>query len=162
MKEDSIIDIVLVYKIKLPLLFIEVDDIQVVQRVRMHGWNGHKVPPKTQDIDETKENEKIVYITQTGTVYHLTKKCTHLALSIRMIDLSQIDNARNSSGGKYKQCNICNHGELSKISQVYITDTGDRYHISLDCSGLKRTILSVPLSEVSDRSLCSRCGSESK
>ncbi len=162
MKEDDAVDIILTYDIRLPLLFINPEDIPVMQRVRLRGWNGHKVDAKNSSPDTGNDNEEMVYITETGTVYHLYKDCTYLNLSIREADIGQIDALRNDSGGKYKKCSLCGDSGTSGQKTVYITDTGDRYHYSLNCSGLKRTIITIPISEIGDRNLCSRCGARNK
>ena len=96
-----------------------------------------------------------VYVTETGLVYHRDYHCTHLELSIHMVLQSEIESLRNEGGGKYHPCQHCMKGAGGG---VYITDTGDRYHSSLSCSGLKRTIYAVPLSEVAGKGACSRCG----
>jgi hypothetical protein len=165
MEEDEVVDIVLSYDIKLPLLFIKLDNMQMIQRVRMRGWSGHKVPPKitpgeeSEDKDGDEKDGQTVYITENGTVYHLTKECSHLKLSIQKVAFSMIDSLRNESGGKYKKCAVCGGNQKpSNQDSVYITDEGDCYHKSLDCSGLKRTIIEVLLSEVGSRRPCQRCG----
>ena len=157
MKEEDSIDIILSYHIKLPLLFISTKEIPVMQRVRMHGWNGHKVAVKNSPPADAETGDgKMVYITENGTVYHLFKDCTYLDLSIHEVDYGQIETLRNDSGGKYKKCSIC--GDNKNIGgSLYITDFGDRYHYDLNCSGLKRTVITFPLSEVGSRRLCTRC-----
>ena len=74
--------------------------------------------------------------------------------SIRQITQEQLDTARNSSGAKYYLCERC--GKRSG-SGIYITDYGEKYHYDKNCSGLKRSIFSVPLSEVQDKGACSKC-----
>ena len=61
---------------------------------------------------------------------------------------------RNASGGRYSPCEKCG-GDGSGI--VYITNEGDRYHNTIECSGLKRSVRCVPLSEAGGRAPCSRC-----
>lgn len=164
MKEDDRVDIVVTYKIKLPLVFFKIKDISMVQRVNVRGWIGYK-PDEASDLgggDESDENtdNEYVYIAETGSVYHLTNECTHLKLSISEESLLGIDGLRNDGGGKYKECEICFKAiDISELGSVYITQTGDRYHSSIACSGLKRNISKVLLSQVGDRSLCSRCKS---
>ncbi|MDE6937540.1 MAG: pilus assembly protein, partial [Lachnospiraceae bacterium] len=112
-------------------------------------WSGYEKEGFLTDDEET------VYITETGLVYHRDYHCTHLELSIRMVSSAELESLRNNSGGRYYPCGQC--VRLGK-NGVYITNTGDRYHSSLSCSGLKRTIYAVPVSEAVGRRACSRCG----
>lgn len=101
--------------------------------------------------------EQMVYITENSEVYHLTADCSYLRLSIRSISAGQLDSARNSAGARYQSCSRCiRSGQTADT--YYITASGDCYHISPDCSGLKRTVYQVPLSQVEGKRPCSRCG----
>ena len=100
------------------------------------------------------EDDETVYVTETGLVYHRDYHCSYLDLSIHLVSMQEISSLRNKSGGKYYPCEHC--AEQS-VGMVYITENGDRYHNSLSCSGLKRTIYAVPLSEVAGKGACSRC-----
>ena len=44
-------------------------------------------------------------------------------------------------------------------SMVYITDYGDRWHSSLSCSGLKRSIYMIRKTKATDKRMCKKCGS---
>lgn len=65
---------------------------------------------------------------------------------------------RNESGGSYGVCGVCGRGNVTIMKDVYVTPTGGSYHISLECSGLKRTITSVKLEELIGKGACQRCG----
>lgn len=149
--EKGIIDIVVTYKIKGVIRFFGKTEIPIRQRARVHGWCGYQ-----KKKNHTEEKEEIVYITVTGTVYHRSKDCSHLKLSIHMVNDSLVSEQRNCNGGKYYACEKC--GKDIHSGTVYITDDGSRYHSSLNCSGLKRGIISVTLSEVKGRKACQRCG----
>lgn len=125
-------------------------------RARAHPWTGYKLGSGTGG-DAGSMEDPIVYVAENGTVYHLSRSCTHLDLKIRPVDSKTVGNERNNGGGKYKRCEICGGGS----GTVYITDEGDRYHASLSCSGLKRTIYEIPLSQVGNKRLCSRCATSS-
>ncbi len=137
------------YKIRLPVPYFGLPDLSYEETMRIKAWNGYVKGGLFAEKDE------IVYVTETGLVYHKDYHCTHLDLSIRAVPASQVPDLRNDGGGKYRPCVHC--GKKSG-DVVYITDTGDRYHSSLSCSGLKRTIYAVPLSEVVGKGACSRCG----
>lgn len=138
-------------RIRLPVKLIPIPDIRVVLKTECRKWTGLNVDGQTAGKDVW------VYITETGTVYHRTKSCTHLALSIRDVDWAEVDELRNESGERYSACLLCSENE-NDSGRVYITNLGNRYHQDLKCSGIKRTILMVRLSEVGDRPACSKCG----
>ena len=156
MEENDTVDVIINYKIEIPALFFNIGNLQIVQRAKLRGWNGYKPLAKFKEETTEDTDEEMVYITETGTVYHTSRECTHLRLSIKLVPFEQIEILRNNSGGKYKKCQICASNSKPGNS-VYITTNGDRYHINGNCSGLKRTVKEVPLSKVKDRGLCERC-----
>lgn len=146
----GIMDLSVKYKVEVPVLMFRIPAITLRESLRVKGWNGYA------GNGFENQNEETVYITDTGLVYHKDADCTYLELSIKTVNRSQIENLRNESGGKYYACESCMRkggGERN----VYITDTGTRYHSSLSCSRLKRTVYAVPLSEVYGRGGCKRC-----
>ena len=122
----------------------------IVSCCYMRAWTGYDVEHKA----ETEGEETYVYITENGTAYHLARNCTHLTLSIRLAGKEEVGSLRNASGGKYSPCEKCG-GDGSGI--VYVTNEGDRYHNTIECSGLKRSVRCVPLTEAGGRSPCGRC-----
>ena len=137
------------YRIHLPLPVFGTMPVEYQVNMKIKAWTGYEKEGFGLDDDKT------VYVTENGLVYHKDYHCTHLELSIHMTSRSDISCQRNENGGKYYPCEYCH---AAGSSQVYITDTGDRYHSSLSCSGLKRTVYAVPLSEVVGKGACSRCG----
>ncbi len=144
----GIMDLSMKYKVEIPVLMFRIPAVLIKESVRVKGWNGYAGNGFGNQKEET------VYITDTGIVNHKDAECTYLELSIKVVSSSQIKNLRNESGGKYYACESCMKKEKQS---VYITDTGNRYHSSLSCSRLKRTVYAVPLSEVYGRGGCKRC-----
>lgn len=137
------------YLIRIPVPMFMIEGITREETIRIKTWTGYE-----KEFLGTSE-EETVYITETGLVYHRDYHCTYLDLSIQMVPVANIENLRNNDGGKYYVCRICGGGSRS---QVYITGSGNKYHGSLSCSGLKRTVYAVPLSEVIGKGACIRCG----
>lgn len=140
------------YKVKLPFQLRGTPSLRFESRACIKLWNGYLGEGFSDGGTDT-----IVYITNTGVVYHRSLECTHLKRSIQSIPSTLVDRKRNESGGKYYPCERCiKGGKAPKL--VYIAGYGDRYHNSLSCSGLKRGIRSIPLSEVGVRPPCQKCG----
>ena len=138
------------YQIRLPIPVFLASPINMEESMRMKGWNGYT------RFGLGQENEETVYVTENGMVFHRDYHCNYLELSIRMVPYSMVDDLRNESQGKYHACERCVHGGAA--SEVYITEYGERYHNSVSCSGLKRTIYASPLTEAVGKGACSKCG----
>lgn len=149
---DGIVDMVLRYRVNLPFLPGEAFSLLCVQRVRVRAFTGFM--PAGGKAGQ--EEEQKVYVTETGTVYHTNKYCTHLNLSTRAVHAGNVATLRNNNGGKYYACELCK-GVPESGDMVYLTRHGDRYHGNTGCPGLKRTWKEIPLSETEGRSLCTRC-----
>lgn len=126
----------------------------VLRHVKVRAWVGY-----TGESFEAGGGEQIVFKTPNGEVYHLSCDCSYLALSVRSLAYSELSGERNSSGSRYTACEYC-VGDGTANALVYITDYGECYHNSRSCRGLKRTVMGVPLSEVSGLRRCSRCGAQ--
>lgn len=149
-RQDTV-DVILAYQVEPIVDIFGFSGFTMANRCRMKAWTGYRAE-ETGTASE--KQEELVYITQTGSVYHKTRNCTHLALSVRPVETDSLGGLRNQDGGKYYPCEHCGTGAGST---VFLTDQGNRYHTSLFCSGLKRTVYTVYRSEVGGRGACRRC-----
>lgn len=149
LKEDGYLDLVVTYKLRIPFPLTGDIYLPQVQRCRVRGWIGEK--------ENAEGKEGMVYVTEGGTVYHTSRSCSHLTITIQEIAPGSLSQARNNSGGKYVPCEKCGKMPL-KGKKYYITKEGDCFHTRRDCSSLKRTVFTIPLSQVGSRPLCKRCG----
>ena len=129
--------------------------VWTLNRVKVHTWTGKDF--SDWNTGENDEIEEMVYVTESGGVYHINSGCTYLNLSVTKVSGSSVSSLRNSGGGKYHACEICSRNQ-SPAGTVYITRDGNRYHNHADCSGLKRTVRLVCKSDVDHMAVCSRCG----
>ena len=137
------------YQVKIPVPMFGIAPVHCCETMKIKAWSGYE-KEALADMDND-----IVYVTENGLVYHKDYHCSHLDLSIRMTHINGIAGLRNESGGKYYPCEHC---VKENTGNIYITNSGDRYHSSLSCSGLKRTIYAIPVSEAAGKGACSRCG----
>lgn len=148
-REESDMSILAHYTME-PVISFAGTEVTVLCRYYGRLWTGYS-------LKENVTTENYVYITENGSVYHLTEGCTYLNLSVRSVSQKEMSEMRNNSGGRYKPCDLC--CDNKKLGEIcYITDNGNKYHLELGCSGLKRTVYRVEKAEVEDWSVCSRCG----
>lgn len=121
--------------------------------VRVHAWTG----AKEEISDSTEEPEPMVYMTETGSVYHSSLGCSYLNLSIDQVSAKRAAAMKNDYGETYTACETCSRGQ-APAGTVYITRKGSHYHNSETCSGLKRTVRLVKKSDAGACHACSRCG----
>lgn len=128
-----------------------------IQRCRRRFWSGQDFIEK-EGIEQEDSKEEYVYVTQNGIVYHKNRDCTYLRLSVRPVSGIVVPMLRSSDGSKYKPCERCIKFVGASYQTVYITDFGDRYHNSRECSSLKRWVMKVPIEEIKGKAPCSKCG----
>ena len=78
--------------------FVPLPKVWMHNTVKVHAWIG---ADETAFSGETREPEEMVYVTETGTVYHKKAGCRYLKVSINQISGSSLTHARNDSGQKY-------------------------------------------------------------
>lgn len=140
------------YKVRIPVPVFIKSNITFDQGLMIKGWTGYEKGGMESDAND------IVYVTDTASVYHRNYHCSHLDLSIQMVSGSNVGELRNEYQGKYHACSKCARGVGEPSGPVYVAKEGDCYHTSLGCSGLKRKVYAVPLSQVVGKGACSRCG----
>ena len=115
-------------------------------------WTGYR--GIKNNIENSKE--EMVYMTEQGKVFHRDRGCTHLSLSIQLI-------TGNDSKIKLERYTPCEHCFKSTEKNkpfnlaLYITNFGDRYHKTINCKSLKRTVRCIPLSQVKGVPECTKC-----
>lgn len=148
--EDNIVSFRVDYKVTPDFGLLGLSSVKLHATYYGHNWLGYEAK---------KETETMVYISKEASVYHLDKNCTYLNLTINEVSYSSLKNYRNNSREKYKECSFCDG--IINAGVVYITPEGNSYHNIKTCIGLTRSIYTVPLSTVSHKKVCTRCG-ESK
>jgi len=152
-RESGILDIVISFDYSVPWVPRFFGTLRLVQRMRSHVWVGE---PLSEDAEGAGGSSfGTVYVTPTGSVYHLSPDCHYLDLSIRTVSYQQVSSERNADGSRYDPCPDC--GAAGSSGQVYITNYGTCYHTSLGCSGLKRTVLEKDAAEVEGMRICTKC-----
>lgn len=150
---DDIIDLVKRYRIDVPFDILGAYNPYMVDRVRIRAFTGYD---NLKHKSNNNVDEEMVYVTETGSVYHRSLSCSHLKLNIRNVAYADLKKERANDGSKYYPCEYCCHtGE--KPASVYITDDGNRYHTTLSCGALKRTVHEIPLSKAG-LPPCKECG----
>lgn len=154
LKEDEQIRLVLTYQLKTPISSFSLPWNFFIQCAQVRAWTGRSIAGKSGEDGDEDGSQEYVYVAITGSVYHEDPECTHLKLSVKETTLSELGTLRNNNGGIYHICERCgNFGS----STVYITKEGNRYHSSLSCSGLKRTVRKVTKDQIGAMRCCSKC-----
>ena len=151
---DDIVQLVADYRAGPLIPLVAYDAVSLQSKYYGHAWVGYSIGGTGSSSED--EDEEMVFITETGRVYHRERSCTYLMPSVHGIAAGELASARNESGAKYYACETCHP---SKTGTVLITNEGNRYHEGRDCSALKRTVKEVKLSSVAGRMPpCSKCG----
>lgn len=157
--DESIVDISVLYQVEPIYNIFNIRGYLLSNRCYMHMWTGYD----GKGVSGSGSSDQKVFVTENGTVYHLTTSCSYLDLSISGVQASGLSEMRNQSGAIYSACETCKPSITdSSTTLLFITDYGDRYHNSLSCSGLKRTINEMSKQEAIEKGLgaCSKCGGE--
>lgn len=116
------------------------------EKIRQRAYLGYD---KAGDGDS---DGKYVYVAENGAVYHNSRNCYHIKLTIRQINEASLHDKYDG----LTECHLCRR--FRGKNTVYVTAQGNRYHYSLGCSGLKRTIYRVKTDGKSGLRPCSECG----
>lgn len=135
-----------------PVGLISLSKYRLYAQCVVKPWTGYDVT----SVKKRDEEDSIVYMTEYGSVYHKNRACTHLALSIQAVAFYGLSESKNEYGEHYKICENC--GKNGMVTVVYITSYGNKYHTTTKCPGLKRTIKTIPLSQVKGVNPCQKCG----
>lgn len=159
--DEAMFRAVLKYEISLPFSIYSIRNTEQTAIVNRRAWIGSKggrgkskYGDKT-DGGATEDEDRIVYIGKTSTVYHDDPKCHYLNNVMKNTDASHIGTLRNENGAKYHACPSCKPGESGT---VYYFASGTAYHSSESCKAISSYSRSVRLSEVGDMRACSYCG----
>lgn len=136
-------EIVVTYKIKPLLSLLGFHEFRMANKYYGHLWTGYEIPG-------TKEDVEYVYVTGDAKVYHTNRECTHIRLSIHMIQEEEIPKG-------YKACEKCVEGKNIRTDMFYICTEGKHYHSNQNCPGIKRTVYCIAKENVYGYRECSRC-----
>lgn len=148
--DDDWLDLKIYYQVEFLGLDLVKSKYYMADRARVRIWTG----------SDMFQMEQKVYITLNGTVYHTSRDCTYLTPQINKADVSTLDSLRNKNGETYQACKECYDKDIPNSGFVFVTEYGNRFHRSLNCTYLNHCILEVALSKVQDRKECRKCSKQ--
>lgn len=152
--EGDIVELTADYRVRPLIRILGLQDFSMESRYYAHAWTGYEIGNASGEVEG--DQETYCFLTETGTVYHLERGCSYLNPSVKGVQAVELEQRRNNAGAKYYACESC---KPVKQGTLYITEDGNRYHSTTGCSGLKRTVREIPLSQVKDcMPACSKCG----
>lgn len=139
------------YRILLLEGLIPLPAVRMKNQAYIRAWTGYAPGENTEEVSEAGE---AVYVTDSGRVYHSNRMCSHIKLSIFMVD--------GQKARKYPPCEKCVGNAAIPGNTFYLTEDGACYHSRLSCSGLKRSVRCIGQSEAVSAGYmpCQRCGGE--
>ena len=153
-KEEGTLEITVGYRYICEAVFFAKAAFPVRQSFRFYPYLGET----DEDLFVTEEARDIVYMTESGTVYHESRACSYLNVVVRSVAASQVGKERNNSGRRYTLCERCDDKEQS--GTVYLSAGGTKYHLIATCPALKRTVLEKEREEVEGIPACHKCGNK--
>lgn len=145
--ENDICEIVVTYGISPLTEVLGFQKFRMANRYYGHLWNGYAIPG-------TENGGEYVYVTEDSEVYHVSRECTHLRLSVQRVEAAEIPKGYHLC----EKCMVQQEGTVPEENGYYICSEGKCYHIRRDCPGLKRTVYCVARKDVDGYRECSRCG----
>lgn len=146
LKDDDHIYLRVVYRLGVDVPVFGRMYIDCDEKIRQRAYLGYD-----KDSDDDSDGT-YVYVAENGSVYHSSRSCYHIKLTIIQTSQAELDS-------RYKNlsaCHLC--ARYGNRGNIYVTAQGDRYHYSLECSGLKRTVRRVRKDECTGLAACSECG----
>lgn len=145
--ENGEVNLTITYQVTPRGLLFPFTYARLSNRFYGRAWTGY---------DLSGDRENVVYVTDYGEVWHSSRECTHLRLSVQKVSVSGLKEYENVWGRSYEKCSFCTDGAMP--GQVYITDEGDCFHYKESCLGLTRHVKSITWEEREKYRPCSRCG----
>lgn len=150
-EENGKVHIKVSYQMKPFVSWLLMGDLCFEDEIYSHAWTGYS----GRDLFSVKSAEHTyVYVTETGSRYHLSRECTYLRVQVRSVDYHTLSTIRNGAGERYYACERCHPG---KEGTVFLSPDGNRYHGSADCASLRRTVHLILLEDAIGYSPCSKC-----
>ena len=86
--------------------------VVIYNHVKVHAWTGRIFEG---DSGNESTPEKMVYITESGSVYHKDPGCSYLNVSLKQIPGTSVLAANNQYGEHYTACETCSRNQSLQV-----------------------------------------------
>ena len=146
--DENEVDLILTYQVSPKGQLLPFSYARLSNRFYGRAWTGYDVVSESVEV-------QVAYVTKYGEVWHTTRECSHLKLTVQRISSTALSGMRNQWGQSYAKCSFCAEGVMP--GRLYITREGDCYHYEEECLGLTRHVETVSWEEREKYRPCSRC-----